>query len=487
MTSYRILVVDDQPGQTEMYFDNLFSGDEKFSYVQSKKPSDFMSADLSGYDAILLDVNLDEWGIVLSEALSIIGDQCLVVLVSRFWDKEITHRRISEALAGAKSVKFIATLVLNNLGGADWESYAESMRGQLRLAIEKERRRAFLDMGEADPMRILHLSDPQYGDPNGDDWAAYVEDEIGNFVLRELDQEIHFIAITGDISFSGEPHQLLQAEKKLTSLFKHFFPNRTDWRERILLVPGNHDVNLRLAVADRAEIKIAGGKVISNCVKPNSPQESPLARFALSPFREFALRLTGDAHWRDADELCWINDSFRHLGLRLFLLNSASTIDCNRPQKAGFPFSALDDLGSVDITKDQPFGIAFSHHGPPEDTDTGVDVLSDWPKSSKFLKTRGVRLFIHGHGHARKVDRFNLVKKTTQECKGTLLAGEILRVMAPTTHLNNKKRPEDERRGINLITLYRSHGKVEKIEVDSYEFSEDGPVRAKNSPLSCRV
>lgn len=487
MTSYRILVVDDQPVQTKMYFENLFFGDDSFSFVQTGMPSDFRSADISGYDAILLDVNLDEWGIVLSEALAIVGDRCLVVLVSRFWDKEFTHRRISEALAGARNVKFIATLVLNNLGGSGWESYAESMRGQLRLAIEKERRRALLDMGDSDPIRILHLSDPQYGDPNGDDWAAYVEDEIGNLVLRELDQEIHFIAITGDISFSGEPLQLREAEIKLTGLFKHFFPNRTDWQERILLVPGNHDVNLRLAVADRAEIKITDGKLISHCDKSDPSQETLLARFALSPFREFALRLTGDAHWRDAEELCWINDSFRHLGLRFFLLNSAATINCNHPQNAGFSFCALDNLGSGDMAKDQPFGIAFSHHGPPEKTDTGVDVLSEWPKSSKFLKTRGVRLFVHGHGHARKVDRFNLAKQSTQECKGTLSAGEVLRVMAPTTHLNNKKRPENERRGINIITLQRSHGKVEKVEVDSYEFSDDKPVRAANSPRGCRV
>ena len=252
-------------------------------------------------------------------------------------------------------------------------------------------------------------------------------------------------------------------------------------------MPGNHDVNLRLAVADRATIKITDGKLISHCDKAEPQQETHLAHFALSPFREFALRLTGDIHWRNADELCWINDSFRHLGLRFFLLNSASTINCNHPQKAGFPFGVLDNLGSGEVTKDQPFGIAFSHHGPPEKTDTGVDVLSEWPKSSKFLKTRGVRLFIHGHGHERKVDRFNLAKQTTLECKGTLTTGEILRVMAPSTHLNDKKRPENERRGINLITLHRGHGKVEKMEVDSYEFTEDSPARAVGSPFSCRV
>jgi hypothetical protein len=300
-TSYRILVVDDEPGSTEEFFKRLFLNDKRFIYTQARKPGDFKDADISGYDAVLLDINLNEWGITLSDALSIVGSRSPVVLSSRYWDKEETHRKISEVLAGVSNVKFIATLVLNNLGEIGWESHAESMRGQLCLAIEKERRRALLDLDDNAPVRILHLSDPQYNDPHTDNWSEYVEDEIGQFILRDLDLEIHFIAITGDISYSGEVHQFKEAEQKLSKLIRRFFPMSSDWRERVLLVPGNHDVNLKLAVADRVQVKIKvdkdeGKDTASLSIELDKVPLNglPHRKFALAPFRDFAYRLTGD-------------------------------------------------------------------------------------------------------------------------------------------------------------------------------------------------
>lgn len=487
MSSYRVLIVDDQPGETKKLFKRLFEGDEDFHPEQAQKPSDFRDADLSSYDAILLDINLDDWEISLGDALAIVGDHCPVVLVSRRWDNELTHSRISEALAGVKEVKFVATLVLNSLGEENWESHAESMRGQLRLAIERERRRGLLDLKENDSVRILHLSDPQYGDRDSDDWATYVEDQIAQFVLAKLDLEIHFVAVTGDITYSGEPVQFKLARERMTAFIRHFFPNRSDWRERLLLVPGNHDVNLRLAAADKINVKITKGDLLIDCGNAVQQQENSHRRFAEAPFRDFAWNLTGDPRWQSADELCWVNDSFRHLGLRFFLLNSTSAMNCDFPQRAGFPLDSIRKLGTDDlIRQEHPFGVVLSHHGPSRIKENEVDVLTQWPEISGFLTTRGVKLFVHGHGHARKVERFNLAQQTTVSAKnGSLPDGEILRVMAPTTHLAGVKRPDQERRGFNLITFNRSYGKVDKVVVESYETTRNGVEKAKDSPWEC--
>jgi UDP-2,3-diacylglucosamine pyrophosphatase LpxH len=488
MTSYSILVIDDQPGQTKKLFENLFKGDARFNFDQAQTRSEFENANIDRYDAILLDINLSHWGMFVSDALAIIGKRSPVVLVSREWNSDQTHSQITKALAEAKEIKFIATMMLNNLIEADWENYAASMRFQLIAAIGRERRTGFLDLAANASVCILHLSDTQYGDPSSEEWAAYVEDQIAQFLLRDGQREIHFIAITGDISFSGEIDQYEKAEKKLTKLIQRFLPNRSDWRERILLVPGNHDVNLRLAAADKINIKIENTNLsIKN--RPTALTKYPHRRFALAPFRDFASRLTGDPRWRDSDELNWINDSFRHIGLRFYLLNSTSTIDCDHPKKAGFLHEAIDELGSDDLIHEQPFGIAFSHHGAPEITDTADDILSNWAKVAPFLTTRGVRLFIHGHGHERKVDRFDLSEQTTRLARrGTLGDREILRIMAPTTHLNEKLRPEGEVRGFNLITLCRTHGKVTSVKVESYETSKsNSPTPSKDSPWEYQV
>lgn len=491
MTGYRILVVDDQPEQTEALFNNLFKNDTRFSHTQAKIASDFEAFTFSDYDAVLLDINLDQWktetneDMTLSYALSKIGNRCPIVLVSRCWSDEPTHRRIYEALASEKSIKFIATFVLNDLAGDNWKDYAESIRGQLYIAINTERQRANLDLREDQDILVLHLSDPQYGDPGTDDWAEYVEEQIGQYVRYRLDLKIHLIAITGDISYSGQVSEFEKAEKSLSRLFKFFFPNRSDWRERILIVPGNHDVNLRLAAADQLEIKITKG-TISIDPKDEPIDGSPHRKFSLTPFRDFAWQLTGDPRWKEADELNWVNDSFKHIGLRFFLLNSVANLDCIFPQKAGFKQEALSKLKGKE--QDQPFGIAFSHHGPPEKEYSNPDVLDEWPKIAGFLHTRGIKLFIHGHGHERKVDKFHIRKQVIEQAKGTINKDEILRVMAPTTHLNGKKRPDGQLRGFNIITLHRDHGEVSGIEVASYEFGDSmTPTKMQGSPWKCVV
>ncbi|NOU12465.1 MAG: hypothetical protein HOO92_00645 [Methylococcaceae bacterium] len=494
MTNYSILVVDDQPGETQHLFKRLFEGDDRFKYTQVDTPNGFLGANISNYDAVLLDINLDDWNLKLSEALAIINDRCPVILVSRMWSEDQTHKRVSEALAEAKGVMFIATLVLNWLDGDDWNSYAKSMRFQLSDAIGRNRRKGLLDLKDDDSVSILHLSDPQYGDPNSEDWAAYVEEQIAQFVLRELNREVHFIAITGDITYSGDIKEYDEAKSKLEKMFKLFFPHRGDWRERILLVPGNHDVNLRLAATDRVSIEFTKDKMDDSKqtlkIKTTKAAKTqfPYRKFALAPFRDFAWKLTGDPNWHDAKELNWINDSFRHIGLRFFLLNSTSNIDCDHPNKAGFLHHNIDNLGGEDITHEQPFGIAFSHHGPPESGNTAGDILSDWPKTAPFLNTRRVKLFIHGHGHSRKVDLFNMSEQSVNtSSKGSLKDDELLRIMAPTTHLNGRLRPKDELRGFNLITLSRSNGKVNKVKIESFETSKNNLSPSKDSPWEYHV
>ena len=492
MTKYKVLVVDDQPRETKKLFENLFSGDSQFIFTQAARSSDFESATFSDYDAILLDINLDQWqtekseAMTLTYALSKIGNHCPVALVSRVWNKDTTHRRMSEALASESNIKFIATFVLNDLMGLNWKDYAESLRGQLYLAINTERQRASLDRDDGEDVCILHISDPQYGDKGTDNWSAYVEKDIGQYVRYKLDLDIHLIAITGDISFSGQVSEFMMAEEKLPKLFNFFFPNKSDWRERVLIVPGNHDVNLRLAAADLLNIGIKDGKLSVNKRK-KLIDGSPHRKFALAPFRNFAWRLTGDPRWKESDELNWVNDSFKHLGLRFFMLNSVSNLDCISHQKAGFKSNVIDELKGGE--EDQPFGIAFSHHGPPEKEYSGADILDEWPETAGFLNNREIKLFIHGHGHERKVDKFHLRNQTTKPAKGQIKKGNIIRVMAPTTHLDGSKRPDGQLRGFNIITLHRAHGKVTGVEVKSYEFDESKmePIEMEESPSECVI
>lgn len=487
MASYSVLIADDQPHNIKPLVERLFQNKAKadFTWRIAEGWSEFCKFLTHDFDAVLLDVNLDGWGKTLGEALEQIGGKCPVVLVSQFWEEPRTHENIAEALSKVKKLPFVGTLVLNDLGRDGWENHASSMCSQLILAITRYRQQGLLEVDDNKPIRILHLSDPQYGDPGEDNLAFLVEKEIPRFVIDDLALPIHFIVITGDITYSGHPDEYILAEEKLNDLVRAFLPNREDWRERILLVPGNHDVNLRLAAADR--VKYSFSDATLSCINTSTTEKESHRSYALQPFRDFSWRLTGNPQWRDSDELCWINDSFHHLGLRFYLFNSAATINCNRPKTAEIPLQALDRIVSAVPEKRDLLGIVLSHHGPNIPKDTNIEPISNWPQVAKTIQNSPIRLFVHGHGHDRLADFCPLSDRIPRKPEGLLGREEVFRVMAPTTHLNHEKRRDGTHRGFNLITLSRINGRVEEIEVDSYILSGERPHRASGAPWRCRV
>ena len=91
---------------------------------------------------------------------------------------------------------------------------------------------------------------------------------------------------------------------------------------------------------------------------------------------------------RDSEDLCWINDSFLHLGIRFLLLNSAATIGCSAPNRALVPTDALTRLVNTyapDVRR--PFSIALSHHGPIATGMEDVESLENWPQVGKLIVT----------------------------------------------------------------------------------------------------
>ncbi len=485
MPRCRILVVDDQADANAERFRRLFEGDESMVYDIAESWDDFRGRVEKDTDVVILDINLDDWGKTLHEALDVIGPECPVFLASQYWDERRTHQRISDALARANRASFVGTLVLNDLGLPDWKQHAFSMRSQIRLAVAKSRHRARLELSDEKPIHILHLSDPQYGDPGNDRLSYLVEKEIPRFVLDDLELDVHFIALTGDVTFSGQPSEFDQAGQRLQTLVEAFLVNRDDWRERVLLVPGNHDVNLRLAAADQVTYEFKSGSVQLSL----QPTDGVHRGFALQSFRDFAWQLTGNPQWRDAQDLCWINDSFRHLGLRFYLLNSAAEIDCRHPSKAEIPLGVLRRLVNSRTANDTPFGIALSHHGPASRNDgaTKIETLGNWPEIAKHIQNSAIRLLIHGHGHKRFADLVSLAENQSRDVRGRMQETEVLRVMAPTTHLDSQLRPPHESRGFNIITLSRHYGRVEQITVDSYELGRDRPHRANNVAWKCHI
>jgi len=113
---------------------------------------------------------------------------------------------------------------------------------------------------------------------------------------------------------------------------------------------------------------------------------------------------------------------------------------------------------------------------------SGDIAIDNWPDVGGFLQVAGVRMFIHGHGHERRVERLGWDGTPAmvggRPADGQLGPDEFLRVMAPSSHLGSQRRPDGAARGFNLITLERHERQVQRVKVQTCILDKGRPVRS---------
>ena len=251
-----------------------------------------------------------------------------------------------------------------------------------------------------------------------------------------------------------------------------------DVRDRILLVPGNHDVNLRISAADLVDFDF--NKQSNNIpFKETNTVRSDHVVLGLEPFRHFSQELTGDRFWRDSSTLSRVSNRFLHLGIQVLLLNSASLIDAKNPKRAGTSKEELDYITEM-LHKieyvDKPFRMLISHHGPQE---VAHEVWSnqDWQRLNAWLGVNKADLYLFGHGHGY----------------GERVLGKpsgrpgLPCVMAPTPHLGGKVRHEGDKRGFVIIELRRKDRRVQSTQAFHYEVEPGKAVLANKSDVWRRL
>jgi len=103
-------------------------------------------------------------------------------------------------------------------------------------------------------VRILHLSDMHFQSSPGSGWdSAPVLLSVGPAVreLVEAGLEPDVVAITGDIAYSGTAAEYEMASQWIDNVLLPSLPDAFPL-DRILMVPGNHDVN-RSSVGETAK------------------------------------------------------------------------------------------------------------------------------------------------------------------------------------------------------------------------------------------
>jgi hypothetical protein len=261
--TYYLLVIDDDPERKDTY-EKAVEGDPRFELRYVNEPSELEEAMTTRPDGYLLDIVLDQgaWGRERWTAGKVIDGYLSkhknspIFLVSAKWGPN-TLNDVNAIMSRYRDI-------VRDFFDWSWFTYdktqytetdpTSAVKGKLQVVLDEWHRRSGYEPAENEPLRILHISDFQFGDPATTEEAFQSEKVIANNLINE-EKTPDFIVVTGDIAYSGAPSEYEKATNWVEkALLKRLWSQGMSVdRERLLVVPGNHDVNLRLCLADQLD------------------------------------------------------------------------------------------------------------------------------------------------------------------------------------------------------------------------------------------
>jgi len=477
MSFLKILVVDDEHEKRKKPYEHFESKlglatghDVMFEFLP--QPSALLSwIKQNRYAAIILDAVYSEppWqGFSVRQAFSEIGDGIPVALISSQWD----HTQTREFGYAWRQRNCGTFLQLRDIDGSHDGCLEYALAQLSSLLAEHLDKRFDLVLGSGDLLRILHVSDLQIGGiPDAE--IELQSGAVADFVLEKSGGKAPaFVAFTGDVTERARPDEFRRAHQWFDSFVDRLGIGRLPC-PRLLLVPGNHDVNLGLSAATRARLKKSQPK---GSLKPSysiglddkAVSDGELSRFALLPYREFKRGVTDRRHIEEGtgEFLPWVEARYRHLGVVFYGLNTAAPAN-----PFGLPAQSVDGT-SLDLIKREiaeilksddrladprtlPVVVGLTHHSPfPDNGDRSVANPSVFENFLANYGSAPTTLVLHGHVHEHGFD----FRGKTQ----TIVSS------GPTLYKNAAARPEDSLRGFNLIELRRKSGVVDEITTQGF-------------------
>jgi hypothetical protein len=245
--------------------------------------------------------------------------------------------------------------------------------------------------------RIVHLSDLHFGSNAIDPPSVQAGRLIA--VLEREDRVPDFVAVTGDLSWSGHRTELRDAEAFL-ELLVAWLRQRRGWddlecRRRIIVVPGNHEAAWALSNGIPAEGGVPRDEAIEHW-----------ARYSLGPFANFANRFYRQSTFWDLDMPC-VAATFAEPSIAFVSMSTAHYItQATRDARFGQDLlaHAVGLLAREDVQRAR-FRIGVWHHNlRPFQSQPGA--ISDVDVAVRgFLRSKpSLDLALHGHVHQGEVD-----------------------------------------------------------------------------------
>jgi hypothetical protein len=365
----KVTIIDDSLKDRREHYDcamkDRFDIREYIStYAQFKDAFRNMEKKIEIVDVYVLDIFLDtdDWGRenvdtadLIVELINIVPFRLTpVILVSKNW-KESTKvildmlKRVRAKFASAPDH------IIDYIVWDDFENKERLGALQVRLdsVISRHSSPSLFSKEPDSTIRLLMLSDTQFGDPDADPMTEVVATQIENR-LRDDNRFPDLILLAGDISYSGHPDEFAHAKIWLDKLIIKLFGG-VRGADKIILVPGNHDVNLRFSAANewnyKPNKKGKGGRWKRKPQKKPVEPEKEVAKgcqdYALEAFRRFAYGIAGQKELQDTNfPTFWIDNRFIEAGLRFYVFNTVYKLDINNNKSSAFDTAALDKVSN---------------------------------------------------------------------------------------------------------------------------------------------
>lgn len=476
MKKYEILIIDDEISRKESY-SSIFKHDElSINFAFTKK--EFLELELTNYDCFVIDITLDNW---VEDGTSLQNEFCSVVRrIGLEKPIVIVSAKISDVIHWTNELQrnnLIYTIALNQITIENNKTLKAKepnnvICNNICLNLNKFYDYSPFKKLDDEDITILHISDLQFGAKHFEEGLA--KGFSNNFYrLEEKPKSIDFIVISGDITENALPSEYEKAYIWISDFCKKIFDCK-NYHERIILVPGNHDVNMSISALNKWQYnfppKSASHQEISTITM--NERKSPINDFyyyATDPFKDFAYRLTKDSRW-NGNNLTFVNKRFSYLGIQFIQLNTLETYQAGGSHPT---FRLSDD--TLDYLLDESLSLkqkniksfVVSHCSPHDlgyDMETDSDLKSHWQSLDSFFKANNCILFFNGHVHA------SLNTKKKIQLSDTV---ELSRSAASTLFCE----PEvGEPRGFNIITIRRTNNQINKLTIQKYNLQNDGDI-----------
>ena len=466
MKKKKLLIIDDQWKERNHSYEFLLNDNFLLDYLDINNPDELSKIDNPDVDAIIVDIFLGTEKELAKErftlVLDYINDKRPIILISSVFNEVaswITNPRNSKVYI----LDYYGWMEIFNPNNKLLEDDKKTICFRIEEKLNNYYKRTLSKKKNNEKITILHISDLQYGDKNFTEGDVSTNKLISDKLI-ELEIRPDLVLITGDFAYEGLPSEFIGAAEWINRLCKLIFPRDfNNYHERILLVPGNHDINFTLSAAEAYKFDknaINGEYLIIR--EENLVNENLIYGFL--PFCEFAFGLTKDYRWiENENKLCWINDKFINWGVRFVHLNTVSEI-CykNFSDIKNKNLSICDKviknlIDNVASYSDELFTIFLGHNSPNDFGYDDIKLKKNCINLFGLINALKCNLYCNGHIHKQFIREYPHEGKYTSSLKY---------IGASTLNLNSSSRPGDSRKGFNIIELSRENGKINKEEIN---------------------